>query len=210
MKKLLPLSLGILLLCSGCNVTSINVLSRKAPTRPASKIMVVYLDEGCDLSLLDSNLYAICLRSCFLNSATVDLRRHVETILAENLATPHASVVKASSLFDTVNNSYTYFKRCIDSLAIDGILVTGLRSYSHIEHVQYVPGNRTSPGYTDKYNTVNGNFVCYLFDTRSLIMPIWTAEVGGKGKRYGSEKGLNRSMAQKVTTGLKASSYIAH
>jgi hypothetical protein len=204
MKELLTLSIGILLLCSGCNVTSINVLDRKAPTRSASKILVVYLDEGCDLSLLDSNLYAICLRSCFLNSATVDLRRHVETVLAKNLATPYASVVKASSLFDTVNNSYAYFKRCLDSLGIDDILVTGLRSYSHIEHVVYTEyGPKT-------FHTENGNFVCYLFDTRSLIMPIWTAEIGGKGKNLESEKGLNRSMAQKVAAGLKASSYIAH
>ncbi len=204
MKKLLTLVLGILLFCSGCTVTSINVLDRKAPSRPASKVLVVYLDEGCDLSLLDSNFYVICLRSCFSNPATVDQRSHIETILAENLATPWASTLKATDLFDSVNNSYTYFRRCIDSLAIDDILVTGLRSYSHIERVFYIHGSKQT------YHTVNGNFVCYLFDTRSLIMPIWTAEVGGKGQRFESEKGLNRSMARMVATGLKASGYIAH
>lgn len=209
MKKILILAFGLLLF-SGCAVTSINVLNRKAPVRPASKILVVYLDEGCDLSLFDSNLYNICLRSCFRNPATVDQRSHIETLIAENLATPRASMFKACDLFDTVNNSYAYFRRCIDSLGIDGILVTGLRSYSHIEHVVDVPQTRGGPGYTDTYNTLDGTFACYLFDTRSIILPIWTAEVGGKGKRFGSKNGLNRSMAQKVTTGLKASGYIAH
>ena len=204
MKKLLTLVSGILL-CSGCAVTSINVLNRKAPVRAASKILVVYLDEGCDLSLFDSNLYNICLRSCFRNPATVDQRNRMETILAENLATPRASTLKACDLFDTVNNSYSYFRRCIDSLGIDGILVTGLRSYSHPEHTAL-----GADGFTHTYNTLDGVLACYLFDTKSITLPIWTAEVGGKGKRFGSKNGLDRSMAQKVTTGLKASGYIAH
>jgi hypothetical protein len=210
MKKIFVLALSVFLY-SSCAVTSINVLNRKAPARPAKKVLVVYLDEGCDLSLFDSNLYAICLRSCFSNPTTVDQRSAVENIIAENLATPGATVIKACDLFDSVNNSYAYFTRCIDSLGIDAILVAGIRSYSHLEHVIQIPGNREMPGgYTDRYNTVNGNFDCYLFDTKSLILPIWMAEVGEKGRRFGSKNGLNRSMAQKVATGLKASNYIAH
>jgi hypothetical protein len=209
MNKLFILAFSVVLF-SSCAVTSINVITRNAPTKPASKLLVVYLDEGCDLSLFDSDLYTICLRSCFRNPATMNQRSHIETILAENLATPRSSVLKASDLFDSVNSSYTYFRRCIDSLGIDGILVAGLRSYSHIEHAVYVPGSRGGLGYTDKYNTLDGAFACYLFDTRSMKMPIWTAEVGGKGKRFGSKNGLNRSMAQKVATGLKASGYITH
>jgi hypothetical protein len=209
MKKIFILAFSILLY-SSCTVTSINVISRKAPARPATKVLVVYLDEGCDLSMFDSDLYTICLRSCFRNPGTVNQRSAVESIIADNLTTPRATVIKACDLFDTVNNSYAYFRRCIDSLGIDGILVSGLRSYSHPEHVIQVPGNREMPGYTDRYKTLNGTFDCYLFDTKSLILPIWTAEVGGKGRRFGSENGLNRSMAQKVAAGLKASNYIAH
>jgi hypothetical protein len=196
---------------SSCAVTTINVINRKAPARPATKVLVVYLDEGCDLSMFDSNLYTICLRSCFRNPATVDQRSAVESIIAEHLATPRVKVIKACDLFDTVNNSYSYFSRCIDSLGIDGILVSGLRSYSHPEHVIQVPGNREMPGgYTDRYKTLKGTFDCYLFDSKAISRPIWTAEVRGKGRRFGSKNSLNRSMAQKLAGGLKASNYIAH
>jgi hypothetical protein len=204
MKIIFILALSILFF-SSCAVTSINVINRKAPARPATKVLVVYLDEGCDLSMFDSNLYTICLRSCFRNPATVDQRSAVESIIAENLATPRATVIKACDVFDTVNNSYTYFSRCIDSLGIDGILVSGLRSYSHLEHT--VVGAR---GDTYTYNTLDGAFVCYLFDTKAISRPIWVAEIGGKGRTFASKNGLNRSMAQKVAVGLKGSNYIAH
>ena len=211
MKKIFILAFNVLILAfsvllySSCTVTSINVINRKAPARPATKVLVVYLDEGCDLSLFDSDLYTICLRSCFRNPTTVNERSRVESIIAENLTTPGTKVIKASDLFDTVNNSYTYFSRCIDSLGIDGILVSGLRSYSHLEHTLVGPH-----GDTYAYNTLDGAFVSYLFDSKAIGRPIWTAEVGGKGGRYGSKNGLNRSMAQKVAAGLKASNYIAH
>jgi hypothetical protein len=204
MKKIFILAFSVFLY-SSCAVTSINVINRKAPARPARKVLVVYLDEGCDLSLFDSNLYTICLRSCFSNLTTVNERSAVESIIAENLTTPGTTVIKACDLFDTINNSYTYFSRCIDSLGIDGILVSGLRSYSHLEHTVVA-----AHGDTYSYNTLDGAFVCYLFDTKAMSRPIWTAEVGGKGRRFGSKNGLNRSMAEKVAAGLKASNYIAH
>lgn len=133
----------------------------------------------------------------------------MENIISNNLATPGTSVLKASDLFDTVNNSYTYFRNCIDRYGIDGILVTGLRSYSHIEH-SYTVLTPKGGAYQDKFTTLNGAVVCYLFYTGSINMPIWTAEIGGKGTRYSSKNGLNRDMAQKVAAGLKTSGYITH
>jgi hypothetical protein len=122
--------LFILLFCvvlhSGCAVTSVKVTNRNAGIRrPASRILVVYLDEGCELSHFDSNLYNICLRSCFRNPASLELRTQQEIFIGKMLASPGLSVINATDLFDTVKNDYTYFINSIDKYAIDGIFAGG-------------------------------------------------------------------------------------
>jgi len=110
LKKLLIL-LFCVVLSSGCAVTSVKVVTRNEPRRPASRILVVYLDEGCELSHFDSNLYNICLRSCFRNPASLEMRTQQEIFIGNKLASPGLSIINATDLFDTVKNSYTYFTK---------------------------------------------------------------------------------------------------
>jgi len=56
MKKLFILSYGIMLL-SSCATSPIHILEKKEPTRPYTKILAIYLEEGCEFSMLDSTTY---------------------------------------------------------------------------------------------------------------------------------------------------------
>jgi hypothetical protein len=206
--------LFILLFCvvlhSGCAVTSVKVTTRNAAARrPASRILVVYLDESCDLSRFDSNLYNICLRSCFRNPESLELRTQQEIFIENKLASPGLSVINATDLFDTVNNSYAYFTHCIDKYAFDGIFVAGMGVYEHAErtHAIALPGGGLG---TEKQPVLNGALTCYFFYPGSIGLPVWTAEVGSTGAANGGKNSLNRKMTREVAATLKASGYIAH
>jgi hypothetical protein len=224
--KLLVILVGSILMCSGCATSSIHILEKKEPTRPYTKILAIYLEEGCEFSMLDSTTYNICIRSCFMKTDTeaLALRKRVEDHIALNLSTSGTTVLKSADLFDTVTNSYADFEKTIDNLAIDALLIVDARGFLHNE--QHSPGtfapnytyshgagyNATSytstPGTT--YTTVNGSFESLLINTKSIAFPVWRAILETKGTPYNGKRGLNRSMASKIAQSLKSSGYIAH
>jgi hypothetical protein len=224
--KIWYILLGTILLCTGCVTSSIHVLEKKEPTRPYTKILAIYLEEGCEFSLLDSMTYNICIRSCFLKTDTesIALRSRVEDHIAHDLSTFGTAVVKSADLFDSTTNSYTDFLSTIDRLSIDALLIVDSRGFLHIEHdvsantspnytyshsAGYHPTSyTTTPGRT--YSTVNGSFESLLINTKSIAFPVWRALLETKGRQYNGKKGLNRSMAGKIAQSLKSSGYIAH
>jgi hypothetical protein len=224
--KLLSILIAGILLCSGCATSSIHILEKKEPTRPYTKILAIYLEEGCEFSMLDSMTYNICIRSCFMKTDTeaLALRSRVEDHIARDLSTSGTVVLKSADLFDTLTNSYADFEKIIGNLAIDALLIVDSRGYLHDEHSY--PGNyapnysyshvggyhptsySSTPGGT--YTTVNGSFESLLINTKSIAFPVWRAILETKGKRYNGKKGLNRSMASRISQSLKSSGYIAH
>jgi len=213
MKKLFFLACGALLF-SACTETHLTIRSKKEPTMPYTKVLAVYLEQACDFSLFDSTAYNICIRSSFLNSDGLELRRLMENRIKKHLATTGTLVLRSSDIFDTDNNDYSYFRRVIDSLGIDAILMIGLRSYSHDEHMTVGVPPTPSNNYTNvppkPYKTLNAFFICDLFNTKSIYIPVWTAEIEEKGERYTGANGLNQKMTKKVAETLKTSHYIAH
>jgi len=213
MKKLFFLACGALLF-SACTETHLTIRSKKEPTMPYTKVLAVYLEQACDFSLFDSTAYNICIRSSFLNSDGLELRRLMENRIKKHLATTGTLVLRSSDIFDTDNNDYSYFRRVIDSLGIDAILMIGLRSYSHDEHMTVGVPPTPSNNYTNvppkPYKTLNAFFICDLFNTKSIYIPVWTAEIEEKGERYTGANGLNQKMTKKVAETLKTGHYIAH
>ena len=67
------------------------------------------------------------------------------------------------------------------------------------------PGTPTKP-----YRALAAFFICDLFNTKSIYIPVWTAEIEEKGERYTGANGLNQKMTKKVAESLKQSHYIAH
>ena len=221
MKKLFILAFGALLF-SACTETRLTVSSKKEPTMPYTRVLAVYLEQACDFSLFDSTAYNICLKSSFLNADGMELRKLVEGRIKKHLATTGTTVLQSSDLFDIENNDYSYFRRSIDSLHIDAILMIGLRSYSHEEHMPigvssdpdnsalYFPANKLPYTPPKPYKTLNAFFICDLINTKSIYIPVWRAEVEEKGERYTGSNGLNRKMTKKLAESLKSSHYVAH
>ncbi len=214
MKRFFVLTCGVLLF-SACTETQFTVKSKKEPTRPYTKVLAVYLEQACDFSLFDSTIYNICIRSSFLNADGMELRRLMEGRVKRHLATRGTVVLQSSDIFGIDNNDYSCFRRTIDSLGIDAVLMIGLRSYSHDEHmttgVGPVPSHPMDPYMLPQpYKTLNAFFICDLFNTKSIYIPIWTAEIEEKGKRFTGSNGLNQKMTKKVAESLKKGHYIAH
>ena len=181
---------------------------------PYTRVLAVYLEQACDFSLFDSTAYNICLKSSFLNADGIGLRRLVEGRIKKYLATRGTIVLQSSDLFDADNNDYSYFRKSIDSLHIDAILMIGLRSYSHEEHMTMAvnpnPANNSPYIPPQPYKTLNAFFICDLLNTKSIYIPVWRAEVEEKGERYTGSNGLNRKMTKKIAEALKLSHYVAH
>ena len=181
---------------------------------PYTRVLAVYLEQACDFSLFDSTAYNICLKSSFLNADGIGLRRLVEGRIKKHLATRGTIVLQSSDLFDVDNNDYSCFRRSIDSLRIDAILMIGLRSYSHEEHMTMAvtpnPANNSPYIPAQPYKTLNAFFICDLINTKSIYIPVWRAEVEEKGERYTGSNGLNRKMTKKIAESLKLSHYVAH
>jgi hypothetical protein len=218
MKKLIILAFAALLF-SACTETRFTVKSKKEPILPYTKVLAIYLEQACDFALFDSITYNICLRSTFLNEDGVglELRKKMEDRIKKDLATRGTVVLRSSDIFDNDNNDYAYFRRAIDSLGIDAVLMIGLRSYSHDVHMTIASASIPGPTHLNDpfmpatpYRTLNAFFICDLFNTKSIYIPVWTAEVEEKGERYTGANGLNQKMTKKVAASLKESHYIAH
>jgi hypothetical protein len=214
MKRILHLSIGVWLFSAGCATSSINVIDKKTPTRPYSKVLVVYVEEACDFTLFDSLTYNICLKSCFLNADNFEMRSQVEDMLSNQLTTATV-IVRSTDVLDVYSNSYDYFRHMIDSLHIDALLMVDFHRYTHTQHqgpsVGPNPGNG-HVGYTGgvNYRTLNAGYECYLIKASSINFPIWTAEVGTKGHIGAGKSTLNMKMARTLAKSLKSAGYWMH
>ncbi|HVS97654.1 MAG TPA: hypothetical protein VHE54_14270 [Puia sp.] len=213
---------GICLFCAGCAPSYIKVTERKGPTTPLTNIFTLYLDEDCNFSLADSTGYNICLRSHFADTASVSVRNRVEAMLAGRLTTPGTVVygscdllgVKSSNM--SVDNSYATFRRLIDSLHVDGILVVQRKDLKR-EHFES-PATNPAPGMgygrvdlsvpagRSEFDT--GIYSCFLLDPKDLVHPIWTAQMDTR--RAGSRHELNRSMTRLLAKTLISEGYTVH
>ena len=218
MKQIFILAGGLFFLAA-CTSPSVIVKNKKDATRPYTKILAVYMPEGCDFALFDSTAYNICLRSCFSSVETFDLRELVESRIQKHLKTKGTNVLRSVDFFDAYSYDYTYFRRTVDSLKVDAVLMVGLRSHSNEEHEKWMmqPTGLTTPTGVPmesstlvRYKTRNAFFVCDLLNPRSLYMPIWRAEIEERGKSYVGDNGLNRNMTKKLAESLKGAHYIAH
>ncbi|MDO6429180.1 hypothetical protein Q4E93_01185 [Flavitalea sp. BT771] len=214
MKKTLPLSVGALLfLFAGCVTSSINVIEKKTPTKPYSKVLVVYVNEGCDFTLFDSLTYNICLKSCFLNTDSYETRVQAEDLLAGQLTTA-TEIVKATDVLDIANNDYDYFRRMIDSLHVDALLMVGLGRHSGVDVLRYaapgVIGSRVvSPGGNYKGRTFNSTYDCFLMSTSSIYIPVWHAAIEIKANAD-SKSIINGKVTRDIARSLKRAGYWMH
>jgi hypothetical protein len=200
---------------TGCVTTTVNVIDHKPVNQPFSRVLCFYLDEGCDFSLFDSTLYNICLRTHTLRDSGYDARSNQEAAIAGQLSTAGTSVWVSSYLLDSAHTSYAGFMQYVDSMKVDGLLIVGVSGYWHDEHQQVLPivpstaHNPVTASVNVPYKTLNGNFLCDLFSTKSLLRPVWRAEIGEKGNRNSTKTGLSRKLLQQVVASLKNSQYIA-
>jgi hypothetical protein len=191
------------------------VIDKKPPTMPYSKVLVVYVEEACDLTMFDSLTYNICLRSCFLNGDNYEMRSQMEEQLSQQLTTATV-IVKSTDILDIYNNSYDYFRHVIDSLHIDALLVVDFRHYGKTLHespqVMHNVGNtdRVYMSGGTRYSTLNSDYVCYLMKASSLNFPIWTAALGTKGHAGAGKFQLNNKMAKTLAKELKSEGYWMH
>ena len=212
---------GFCLFCTGCAPSFIKVTERKGPTTPLTNIFTLYLDEDCNFSLADSTGYDICLKSRFDDTASVSVRGRVETMLAGRLATPGTAVYGSCDLLGmksadlSVDNSYATFRRLVDSLRIDGILVVQ-RKQLRRELFESPVASPTGVSYGGVTTTVpigqnefdTGIYTCYLLDPKDLVNPIWKAQMDTR--RAGSRHGLNRSMTRLLAKTLINEGYTVH
>lgn len=217
MKSIVTLFYGILLLLvTGCASSSITVVDKKDPTLPYKKVLVVYVDEGCDFDLFDSTTYNICLKSCFLKTDNAELRGRVETLVMEDLATTGTAVFRSSDMLDNTTNSYDDFRKLVDNRGIDALLLVDFHMYSHTQHKQppspghYINGQYYAGSNGFSYKTLNAAYECYFFNIKSISFPIWKAQIGIKGRMGAGKNGMSRSMAHLLANNLKANGYIAH
>ena len=89
--KIAIIAFGILVL-SGCVPTTVTVLDHKPVSRPFSRVLCFYLDEGCDFTLFDSTLYNICLRNHAVHDNGFDERANKESIVVEKLSNPGTAI----------------------------------------------------------------------------------------------------------------------
>ena len=214
MYKFLALIL-LVRLCTGCASSSINVVDKKPPTLPYSRVLVVYVEEGCDFTLFDSLTYNICLRSCFLNADNYNMRMQVKDMLSKELTTA-TTIIRSTDILDAYNNSYDYFRRTIDSMHIDALLLVDFRHNTKTKHQapsfshSIGTAGTTSAGGGLTYNTLNAEYACYLIKTSNINFPIWTAALGTKGHVGAAQQQLNMKMARTLANELKKEGYWMH
>jgi hypothetical protein len=207
---------------TGCVTTTVNVIDRKPVSRPFSRVLCFYLEEGCDFSLFDSTVYNICLRDHARQDSGYAERAKQESVIADALSTQGTLVWPASYWLDPARSSYGEFRHFVDSMKIDGLLIVGSHNYWHEEHTVRNAGTGPvygykgtlvvggTPGYASNVVTLNGNLQCDLFATQSMIGPVWKAEIGEKGNSNSTKSGLTRKSIRQVVESLKSSQYVAH
>jgi hypothetical protein len=152
-----------------------------------------------------------------LKEDNLEVRDKVEKMVSSKLSTTNTSIVKSSGLFDVEVNSYDYFRRVVDSLGIDAILMINFRRYS----VEKPYGDYTVPASYGGYSGVqhpgsgpyvepNAEFQCYLISPKSMAFPVWKAALGVKGNKYTGKGRLSQKMVNEMAGSLKSAGYIAH
>lgn len=215
MKKTIFATAIIASLIAGCaSSSSISVLERKEPARPFSKVLLIYVDEGCDFTVFDSTSYNICMRSRFLDPENQEIRKRVETQIVQDLASTNTTVLKSSDWLNTRTNSFEDFRKIVESKGVDALLLIDFQTREHSERQspalgsyqngQYVPGRSLS------YKTASAAYQCFLLNPKNPNTPIFKAEIGLNGKAGTGKNGLNRTMARQLADVLKANGYIAH
>ena len=217
MKGFIVLSLAALLITSNsaCVSSSVTVLEKKyEPTRPFTKVLVVYIDEGCEFSIFDSTTYNICLRSNFINPENFELRKKVEDRIKEDFKSNGTTLVRSSEILNARINSYTDFARLIDQQGIESILLVDFHRYSHSENESQPMGTYQNGRYISnapmRYKTLNAAYECFLINPKNAAVPFWKAIIGLKGKIGTSKNGLNSGMAHELSNTLISNGYIAH
>jgi len=221
MKKLLFLALGAgWMPFPGCAPSYIKVLDRKGPTTPFTNIFAFYVDEACNFSLADSTGYNICLKASFNDLNSVAGRSRVERLIASSLATKGTAILSSANLLGVngagtnTDDSYSYFRKLMDSLHIDGILVVQQRfmekEYYRTPVAGGAPAGRSAAPFSIQ-STVDGEldhvtFDCYLLQPKDLNNPVWKAELETKGAATTHE--LNHSMTRALAKSLIDDGYI--
>jgi len=218
MKKcLFPAIFAAWILCPGCASSYIKVLQRKGPTTPFTNIFAFYISEACNFSFADSTGYNICLKAGFDDSKTVEERGRVERLITSTMGTPGTRIYSASELMGvnadgtSPDNSYNRFRKLVDSLHIDGILVVQMH---HLQKEYYkvpvsgVPVGLPGVGVQVTKELDNAAFDCYLIEPRGLNSSVWAAALETKGASPHHE--LNKSMTHMLAKSLTDDGYIVH
>ena len=220
-KRYFPTLFAASLLFSGCASTNIKVLTRKGPTVPFTNVFVFYLSEACNFSFADSTGYNICLKAGFDDSKTVEERGRVERLLNECLGTRGTKIYSAAELLgvNTVDgtipdNSYSQFRKLVDSLHIDGILVIQMH---HLQKEYYrtpmgggVPlgASGIAISVQTKSEFDNAAFDCYLIEPKDLNSAVWAASLDTKGAS--PHHVLNKKMTRLLAKSLTEDGYVVH
>lgn len=217
MKGIIVLSLALLFMIAGtgCVSSSITVLEKKyEPTRPFGKVLLVYIDEGCDFSVFDSTTYNICMRSNFMNPDNMELRKSVEDKIVHDMSSAGTTILKSSASLNVRTNSYNDFVHLIDQQAIEAILLVDFHRYSRTENESQPMGSYQKGEYIPNrpmhYKTLNAAYECYLINPKNVAVPYWRAEIGLRGKIGAGKSGLNSGMAHQLAQTLQSNGYIAH
>jgi hypothetical protein len=217
MKQLL-IFFSYAIILTGSATSSINVVEHKDPSKPFSKVLAIYVDGDFEFRFFDSTTCNICIKSCFTDAADFEIRSKAENVLHDKFSSSQTTIVKSSDIFNTDVNSYDDFKKQIDSLGIDGILLISRRHYTHTSHAlprgAYSPNGHESFNANDplsrgsSYQTPNAVFDCYLLKSESYFT-LWQAQLDVKGKGHYNGKGaLRSSMAARLAKNLTDGHYI--
>ncbi|HLK28242.1 MAG TPA: hypothetical protein VKT28_06655 [Puia sp.] len=188
---------------SGCAATyTFNILARKETKRPFSKVLVMYVDDACELHFLDSTTYDICIRNIFLDSNHFHAQSISENVFSKKLSSSRTTIIKSSDLLDTSYSVYQNFVSMLDSLHIEGVLLVNRLSSQHIPDTtpdiyNYNTKIITYGGQTERLDV---SYKCYLLSSQS-IFPIWIAQFDFKGDS-------KRAMASELAKDFIKANYI--
>lgn len=204
-------------LLASCGV-SLKVLDKRAPDKPFSRIMIIYVDDPFEFFALDSVTYDIGIKSCFRDTADFVVRNKVEELLSGRFSDFNTDIVKSADVFNVSVNSYDDFQRQLDSLNIDAILLINLRRFDHSTDIvtgntrtvykssaHYGPGDNyriSNSSHTvsmpdTKSESTDATFKCYLIKSKDYL-PVWSA-------RFEASKGGRpdkKAFANKISQGI--------
>jgi hypothetical protein len=170
--------IGFAAILTGCVTSSVNILESKEIAKPFSKLLLIYIDEDCNLKSLDSTTYNICIKKNFINSDNLELRTESETAFYNKLSSSRTVFVKSSDLFNAGVNDYGSFISEIENLRIDGILIISRTGSQH---------RMTNRGYYGAYNpaevtslyppgfALDDGYTCYFMKSDTFL-PVWIGQ----------------------------------